>query len=488
MWDKDYIYFVIILVAAFISVYIIPVLSYPLFIIFFGLAYISKKDYIWLAFIIVLMDAPGNLFSAGMRDDIMRLPLYSFGPGFSFSTIQVFMFVFLVKHFPYNNFKNNIFHKDLRILFIFIILVFLYSAILGMSTGTVINTVRSLLNWAWVIIFIQVINTPHDVKKIFQLLFPVVLIALGTQIYAFMTGHHLDDMLRGIDPRATVFIVEEGVDRTARSGSSPYILLLSFIISLYFIFNNHTRYFHSAYLYIVTASCYLSVFLSGTRGWIIATTAIIGLVLLTQLNSQNLLRMIGLLIAGIVIISFAYVVYPNIQIQIDNVFNRIETVDDLAKGDITAGGTLQRWDVRGPYVFNKYKERPLTGWGFSDKFYEYNDPHVGHHSLLLNVGLIGYIIVIAFFIKWNIIINRSTKILNTLDPGVGRPYIIFSIGLIAILIIHSSSTQLIGIYLGLYSTKYVVYALLLSAFSVFYNHELEEYEDNTSELNNYEMN
>lgn len=487
MWDKDNTYFIILFMAAFISVYVFPVLSYPLFIVFFVLAYKSNKDYLWLAFIILLIDAPGNLFSGGARDEEMRLPLFSLGPGFSFGTIQMFMFVFLLKYFPYHEFNKNIFRKDLTVLFIFVVFVFIYSLILGMSINNIIRSLRELLNWTWVIILINGLNTPEDVKKLCKLLFPFVFIVLAAQIYVLITGQQIDGLLRGVDPHRALLVVEEGVERVSRVGGSPYLLLISIVMSLYFLFNNRKRYFPTVYLSLVIASCYLSIFLTATRGWIIAFSVMLGLALLTQSNIHNIMKIIGMLVGGVVIIWITYIVFPNIQIQLDNVVKRMQTVEELAQGDVTAGGTLQRLDQRAPRVLEKFKENPIFGWGMSDEYRNYRDSHIGHHNLLLNVGLIGYIIVFAYFIKWNLIISRSAILLNRLKPGIGRPYLIFNIGLIAIFIIHSTSTQMIGVHLGHPPTRYILLAVLISVYSVFVNNDLPEYENTASEVNDSQL-
>ena len=97
----------------------------------------------------------------------------------------------------------------------------------------------------------------------------------------------------------------------------------------------------------------------------------------------------------IVLISIVLTI-PKINLQILQVVERTLTMEDLAKGDLTAGGSLSRLTERGPRVMKKFYEQPVLGYGFSEEYYKFLDGHVGNQSLLLNGGIIGFIIISYF--------------------------------------------------------------------------------------------
>jgi O-antigen ligase len=122
---------------------------------------------------------------------------------------------------------------------------------------------------------------------------------------------------------------------------------------------------------------------------------------------------------------------------------RLSSIQLLISGDLTAGGTLQRLDVRMPKVMNKFWESPIIGWGFSNGFQEYKDGHVGHANILLNIGLLGYVFINIIYLK---ICIKTKKIIQNREVLMkeGRAPLVYLFGLFSIFIIHSSSTQFWG--------------------------------------------
>jgi hypothetical protein len=136
-------------------------------------------------------------------------------------------------------------------------------------------------------------------------------------------------------------------------------------------------------------------------------------------------------------------VIPVFSAQGNLAFDRYLTVVDLAEGDLTAGGTLIRLDVRGPRVMAKFQESPLIGWAFSNTFHAFKDGHVGNQTNLLNFGIFGFFIINMVFIS---------IILKTLQWGrrpevrqvIGNSSLVFVFALLSFIFIHSSSGLLWG--------------------------------------------
>jgi hypothetical protein len=88
---------------------------------------------------------------------------------------------------------------------------------------------------------------------------------------------------------------------------------------------------------------------------------------------------------------------PQIGNQVEVASKRLATIGDLARGDLTAGGTLSRLTERGPRVMEGFKNSTIIlGAGYSDLYFEYADGHVGFQNILLHSGVIGFFIFISF--------------------------------------------------------------------------------------------
>ena len=475
IWSLDNTKMGVLLIATIIVVYMQPVLSYPFFIVLFYLAYKSDKSYFWLAYIFILLQAPGELFSAGMRTEIHRLPLFSFGPGISFSTFEVFMVVLLVKSLQYKSDNVNIFKRDFAILAIVMIIYLIIGIMIGLSSRNMIMVLRGLVSWSWIIIIPSLLHDREDVRKLMQLLFPIVILAFGSQIYSYISGYALDDMLRDADPTRYARQIDETTQFASRMISGPYLILICFAMTLYYLIKND-KTFPSGYLYMIMFISCLTIFLSATRGWIIAFTVML---IIAMFSTGNILlkRTVGIFFTSMIILYILITQFPVLERQMELSWERMKTLESLAEGDVTAGGTLGRIDQRGSRVMRKFMESPLIGFGFSDEFRKNTDEHVGHHSLLLNVGILGYILIMGYFLRWIILFFRTPGQLKSLGYPGGDGYQAFGILLIGILIIHSSSTQFIGFYF-LHLYKYFVYAFLFGVFLALYNDDLQSQEVN----------
>ena len=118
-------------------------------------------------------------------------------------------------------------------------------------------------------------------------------------------------------------------------------------------------------------------------------------------------------------------------------------MEDLAKGDLSAGGTNSRLSTRHDKVMEVFYKYPIFGGGFSTEVMDKTDQHVGNQNILMAGGIIGYLIVLYFWIYY---INKVLKIRNKLSlnnkyrNGLSFMIVIF----FSTILIHSSSTSLYG--------------------------------------------
>ena len=123
--------------------------------------------------------------------------------------------------------------------------------------------------------------------------------------------------------------------------------------------------------------------------------------------------------------------------------DRFMTVSKVIEGDATAGGTLSRLSERGPRVMKHFYENPIFGFGFSDKMYDYYDGHVANYSLLMQSGIVGFVILYVLIVS---LIYRMLVFYLILSPRNGYKLIVLSMAicLMGMIIIHLTSQQMFG--------------------------------------------
>lgn len=468
IWSKENNQLLLLLSLSFLSVYLLPrFVNMVIFLGFLVLIYRSRVDYLWLVWFFVIYDAPGLLFSAGRKDEL-RLPIYPLGPGISIGFQDLFLFVYFLKAIFSKRQLSFVFKKEFTLFYIIGGFVFLYSFLLGMNFGILFQLIRTVLPWAWVLLMPYFINSQEQILKVSRLLFPFIFFALASQIYTYYTGSYLDDLLQG-GKGDFLQVTENG--EASRSASAVFITFFIFVQSFFFfLWKNRT--FSKYYLATIIFTALLTIFLTATRGWIIAFLFIsMGAFLFLSGNRLFKQTVRIAIIAGGLLLILQYN-FPIVKRQIKLTYERVITLQKLAEGDITAGGTLSRISERGPRVMAKVWESPLIGWGFSEDYYQYADGHVGNQTIMLNVGILGYLYLtgLLFYFCYKIwVLSRK----NIFILRYGTAPRVYLLGLLAVFIIHSSSTQFWGYDMEFATLpKTIFFAFLFSAISVTFQNPL----------------
>jgi len=152
---------------------------------------------------------------------------------------------------------------------------------------------------------------------------------------------------------------------------------------------------------------------------------------------DNIARLlIPMAISLLLIISLNFATQNVIFRQLDNAWQRLNTVSFMLEGDLEAGGTVGRLTYTSDAVLESWRENPILGWGFS--IYSRPDGHVGNQNILQTYGLVGfmilYLLVFLFFSK-NF---RHWQRYRSREPFA---YIVTMLG---ILVINASSRQMLG--------------------------------------------
>jgi hypothetical protein len=307
-------------------------------------------------------------------------------------------------------------------------------------------------------------NSEKDFYRFCKLLFPFAIITIIIQIISYFIGSDFHSLLSGqsYTPEDTL-AAEEGI--LYRTVSSSFIIFFITISAVFYKIRN-TKEFSSIYLNVLIFISFLSMVLTGTRGWILAYILMFSLIIFSLPLNIVIKRIVSMVISGIIFFYILTMIFPIIGTQVEYSFKRLETVGRLAQGDITAGGTLSRLDVRGPVLWAMAKERLILGYGFTDYYFTNEDGHVAHLNILFNSGIIGTIILNYIFFSIFYKILKLSKTRNFIS-GYGSSLKIFAFALIGIYVIHSTSGQLWG-YSGMSGSTFL-YAFLLGFVCAIYN-------------------
>lgn len=453
--------FALILLSFVIVYFVSGIVSQLFFLIILIIIYSSRDLPFWIAFCFLIFDGPGRLFLPVDAINRIGLPAYGF-PGFSFLYQELFVIVILIRAYNKKPPWMFVFRKDIIILGVFLLFTFFITYKNGFSVTSSIQMTRDLLPVLLIYSFSKLLTSGAEIKRLDSFLFPMVFIAFASQIYTFFSGAYLLDSFvnrTSVDPR----ILQAGGEEAARVYNCVYLLMYCFFKALLYFFRGD-KSFKRFYLLLLIIIPFISLLLSATRGWILAYLAVFILTSLNFSTSRRAGSILQLLLGLIVFTLVLSIISPVVSKQLDQAEKRLFTLKSISQGDLSAKGTSSRITERGPKVLSKAMERPVFGWGFSDTFYKYRDGHVGHHTMLLNVGVFGYLIFTVIFIKW-LIITHKYATYKYPAPNYGKTLIIYMYSIIFIYIVHSTSRMYWGFTLGDKMVSFFAFFLLLTSFN-----------------------
>tara|TARA_B100001059_G_C17798529_1_gene564668 strand:+ start:430 stop:1875 length:1446 start_codon:yes stop_codon:yes gene_type:complete len=414
------------------------IINFVFLILIFLMIYKKKYNYFWIALWFTLLNSPGNFFAGGQLDDIRQLPSISYGPyGFD---IEKFLPVFFLAKVIYHKKRENalfVFRKDMFFLLIIFLIYLIISPFFGMDIGNLLNTIF-ILFYLTLFYTIPVLLSHESIINLDRLLFTVVIVAFASQLFSFITGNYWIDFFKSTGDSNRY---SEGL--VSRAIFSPYIILYTFHKSFFYLYQKQ-KIFTSKYLSIIITISLLSIFLSATRGWIIGAFFSLFLMFIFLNNTVNLRKLLGLIIFGTIIVSISILSIPKVNKQFEQAYDRFSTITKLKGGDVTMDGSLYRVTNRAPIMLEPFYKSPFIGYGFSETYWEKKDQHIGHLMLLLNLGVIGYLIIMFYFIKWFFKILRLSNKNKLIKIYFGNSPKVIAFGLLFILIIHSTSHYFIG--------------------------------------------
>jgi hypothetical protein len=400
---KDIFGIIILFVLSILFVYFLPQAFSKVF--FLGLIvafWFSKRDYFWFAFFFILAQGPAWFFSDFSATAQFRLPLFSFLPHLSFSPLDFFVIVALLKAIKKGTKVKLGLERPLLIILIYMSFSFLFSAILGARLATLFTLLRGAFYYSIIISFAYLVRTRKEAYRFILSATPMLFFVLCTQIYYLLKGVFLVSLFDpGFLPQPgfTGQALIEGTDQRRAIGAGFLLVFFSYIFSLFLIEHKKSGVSRK-YIYLIVGASWLSLIVSATRVWFgVFLLILAGYVLTTKEKTSKLAK-----ISLALFLLFFVLIMTNV-VSLDFLFEgalpRLGQIASVAAGHFHSVGTFEtRYFVRLPRVLEGLKKHIFLGCGFSDAYLEYRDYHVGFFNTILQFGLVGFSLFLYFFIRY----------------------------------------------------------------------------------------
>lgn len=451
----------ILLLFSIIIRYFLPLsIGNAYFLLLLVIFYRTRQNYLWIAFFFILLQPPGYLF---YHIGNYSLPKFSVTSTVQISYFHLVFMVAVLKSRKYIIYKGSFFKNGIKILLGYLIFLTFITIVYDENINRIFGIALGVMPFLSLFFIPRLITSESQYVNLFKILFSVVFLLIFSQVWDVIMARpfamYLGEVSIGysgrqiFDNELTKFYAES--TRAGIYGS--HLMLISFIASFYYL-TIGVKHFNKNYLYIIISLITLSFILSGTRGWIICSLFIIFFFVINNIKFPS--HAFKMVFIPILIILSIFIISDTVQRFVYSGIERLTTINLLLSGDITAGGTLGRLSIRSPRVMDKFEQSPIIGFGFTDDFKEYRDSHVGHQTMLLNGGIIGYLLFMLFFIQYNYKLYYAYK--SASRNNIYRKSIfVFIIGFAGMFILHSSSIMMFGYEVGMAN------GLMLGLFFVF---------------------
>jgi len=385
--------FYFLFTAAIYFVYKKPNLALPFFLFVLAWSWFSAKNYFWIAFFFLIIQAPAWFF---WYTPTSHLPGIKVMPSISFSPPDFFTVMMLCKAF----FLKKYINLKLKIPLTFLLVYFIFSFFWGVlfhsaSLDEPINFIRPVFYTTWIIFFTAFMSQKEDIFKFFRLLFPVAFFVLFCQIYFLLNRNEFINLF---DPLARSIVTTNTLTGELRSAIGlPGLSFLSYIGALFILgFKQKTG---DKYVFFVATSWFFGVFLSATRSFF-------GFFLFIWLGVysrkiKQLPKIVGLVVL-ILIILFSLIklgVFSEEYLR-SSLWARLSQVFDFISGKGAQIDTVANRFEQLKIMLPKISESLLFGYGFSDISNTYYNNNWGFFNTILMFGLVGFLFFIFLFISY----------------------------------------------------------------------------------------
>lgn len=413
--------------------YYLPAIVSDLFFIGLLVAYWrSDNEPFWLAVMLALTDGIFGFFGyfEACLTSLPGLP--------DIEITQFYILLALVKAWNRPPGKRLFYTPILLAMFVYLLFLIAqgYAVGISMELNMQLRSVRIIVPLTLLYSLPRLLTKEKDYEDFFKYCFLLAILACCVQVF---------NLTVQLSPMAYFGALEEGTGlfmagETYRGLYSVSALLISFFGALYFL-ARRSEVFSPTYLYLIILANFTSVFLSATRGWVVCFVLAAGLffTFVVGLRMSQIVK----LTAGLIVLLFLASLSPFLNKQITNSYKRMLTLESVVQGDMTADGTLIRMSERSPRIIRKWLKSPLTGWGFSDYYYEHSDHHVGNQNILFHAGVVGMLLFLGFLFHFSFKLWDASRRVSK-DNEFKRALLSFPAFLLAWFFLHSTSFQIFG--------------------------------------------
>ena len=433
----------------------------------------SRQNYFWLAYFILLSYAPFGLFTEGTRDAAYRLPLFSLGPGLSFSTLQIFLFIGFVKALMVQHEVRSYFVAHYKVLLIYVGFLALVAILVhDTSLGNFISGLKLAFNLSFFFIIYKLIYEREEKYKFISLLIPFGFLILLDAFYFLITsGDYIYNFFNPIEPRETGGLGLEASAVNIRFEVRGFILsYLIFIFSLSYYFISKNKY----YFLLAALSAFIVILVGSLRSWFVVYT--LALIFFMFYSSERIkhIIVIGVLVLGLLI---PVLNSSSGSAALSGAFTRIGTVFSLGKESSAATQQIEgKITKRLPSQLQYIRENPLTGWAFTEKE---SDGDVGNIGLIVEGGFVGFIIFIWFWLTYINILRKHIKILKS--PHARKVLKMLIVMFLGTLLSHFTTNRMFGFFGG-YFIGILVFFTEFILDEVKLNEQLHELETDATQV------
>lgn len=368
-------------------------------------SFIKKKDILEPIIIFTI------IFSTNVLEliEYEQIPVFSFGPGMSFSILEIMIFPMAIHSMAYLK-MNNIKSESKNIVLVICAFVIIYLLFGIIKTGSISDggafSAKYLLYVLFYFVFVEYFTKNPDNKlKLLYIIGFICVLGTVLQLYEFFQNQRI--LLPGF-ARTTEYYNLEGV-KIFSGGNTDRIymwgrtIIYSFISIAIFFSMIVYKVGHKFSNYIIFLTSILSFAIASVRIYMIIVFLCVLLVVLlnTHKKSGFVSYLLIFLIVFTVLIQLSAFAEKLIGFDFIGSFTgRIESIfslgDTYGENDTFTGRVVVTI-----FLLNKFYESPIFGFGYGlDVYRNYQNGDVGIINQLIRFGLLGTLPIIFFIFNY----------------------------------------------------------------------------------------
>lgn len=373
----------------------------------------SKADYFWFAFFLIISAYPAGLFADTSANALRRLPIFSPVPKISFSMLDLFLIIALIKAIVKGKKTKLLDVYKLKNIAYIIPYVVVVSFFFGATLKLFLNSaVRGLFFYTLLYSIPALLHNKKEIYKFMLMFFPFVFLEVIAQIYTIRTGQEFANMFYpgGISE------ILNSVSGDIRAIPTGYINMRLAFVFAFVLLESKENIVPKLYSYIVILASLTSVIISATRSAIIMLLFIFiaYFVFIARKKPHIVLQIFIFAAISIMILDTTNVI--DLNNVIGSSYKRFVGAVSIEEGSIKAEDTFDnRISNRLPILWDVINQSLFIGYGFSDKYFINYDGHLGGVLVgLLQVGIFGFSLYVVFITN---IFRRSFWYIRKIPSG-----------------------------------------------------------------------